>query len=343
MKRYKYRKTFTFEGKRYTAYGDTEKEALLKMFEKQKALEEGRVTVSGSMTVAEWTEIALSTYKGSVSPSVLKDMRTRINRHIIDAIGSRTLKSVKPLDCQAIMNEAQGMSFSHIQKLSQELRFIFSTAKQNKLILESPAEYLVIPKSVKRKRQSLTDEEREAFLKVCEDTDRFRVFQLMYYCGCRPSEAIGCIGSDLSVIDGVATLHIRGTKTVNADRIVPICEQLYQLIKDTPTDEPIAPNASGKRHTQSSYKRAAACLNREMNIALGCKTYRNQLIPPYPLRETFVPYDLRHTYCTDLARKGIDIRIAQHLMGHASISITADIYTHIETEKMMSTLGPLIK
>ena len=40
--------------------------------------------------------------------------------------------------------------------------------------------------------------------------------------------------------------------------------------------------------------------------------------------DDFVPYDLRHTYCTDLARAGVDIRTAQKLMGHANISVTAD-------------------
>lgn len=336
MKKYKIRKTFTFDGKRYSAYGDSEKEALLKMFEKKKALEEGRVTVSGSMTVSEWTEIALSAYKPNVSPGVMRDMRMRIRKHILSVIGYRALRSVKPLDCQAIMNKCSGMSFSHIQKLSQELRFIFSTAVRNKLILESPAEYITLPKAVKGKRQSLTEEERKVFLQVCEGTDRFRVFQLMYYCGCRPSEAMGCEGRDLMVMDGVAALHIRGTKTANSDRIVPVSEELYSLIKDIPSEEPLAPNARGRHHSESSYNRAVSFLRREMNIALGCRVYRNQLIPPYPLRESFVPYDLRHTFCTDLARRGVDIRIAQKLMGHSSINITSDIYTHVDSQQILS-------
>ena len=336
MKKYKIRKTFTFDGKRYSAYGDSEKEALLRMFEKKKALEEGKVTVSGSMTVSEWTEIAISTYKQNVSPEVMKDMMMRIRKHILSAIGYRALRSVKPLDCQAIMNRCSGMSFSHIQKLTQELRFIFSTAVQNKLILENPAEYITIPKAVKGKRQSLTEDERKVFLRACEGTDRFRVFQLMYYCGCRPAEAIGCEGRDLGVMDGVSILHIRGTKTVNADRIVPIPEDFHDLIKDTPSDEPLAPNDRGRHHSESSYNRAVSSLRREMNILLGCRVYRNQLIPPFPLRESFVPYDLRHTFCTDLARKGVDIRIAQKLMGHSSINITSDIYTHVDSQQILS-------
>ena len=75
---------------------------------------------------------------------------------------------------------------------------------------------------------------------------------------------------------------------------------------------------------------------------MGCRTYRNALIPPYPLRDSFVPYELRHTYCSDLAKRGVDIRVAQKLMGHSSISITADIYTHVQDEQVLSDAAKIL-
>ena len=63
--------------------------------------------------------------------------------------------------------------------------------------------------------------------------------------------------------------------------------------------------------------------------------YRNQLIAPYPLADDFVPYNLRHTYCTGLQKKGIDIRTAQYLMGHSDISLTANIYTHADNSTIL--------
>ena len=45
--------------------------------------------------------------------------------------------------------------------------------------------------------------------------------------------------------------------------------------------------------------------------------------------------ELPHTYYTDLCRAGVDIRTAQRLMGHANISITADIYTHVDVNEIM--------
>ncbi len=75
---------------------------------------------------------------------------------------------------------------------------------------------------------------------------------------------------------------------------------------------------------------------------MGCEVYRNELIPPLPLAPDFVPYMFRHTYCTDLQKKGIDIRTAQKLMGHSSISITAEIYTHVDTKEIVKA-GKILK
>ena len=44
------------------------------------------------------------------------------------------------------------------------------------------------------------------------------------------------------------------------------------------------------------------------------------------------PYDLRHTYCTDLAKSGVPLVTASKLMGHSSVNLTARIYTHVDQE-----------
>ena len=53
-KQYKYTKSFTFEGKRYVVRDDTEKDAIIKMANRLRDLEEGKVTINNSMTVIQW-------------------------------------------------------------------------------------------------------------------------------------------------------------------------------------------------------------------------------------------------------------------------------------------------
>ena len=324
---YKYRKSFTYEGKRYNVFGNTLDEIYEKKAKKLAALKEESDLYTGAMTVAQWTEKALQVYKGNNKN--LEAMEMRIKKHILSQIGSLQLKKVTAIQCQEILNNQAGMSFSHVNKLYQELQFIFDTAVQNDIIRKNPAKNCVKPQAPKGRRRSLTDHEREHFLTICKNSDDFLLFEIMYYCGCRPGEAIGLIGKD---IGKDRLLHIRGTKTVNSDRFVPIPDELYNKIKNIPPFAPVAPNKAGKPFDDSSYDRRVNALKRALNVSMGARLYRNQLVPPLPLAEDFVPYDLRHTYCTNLAKAGVDIRTAQKLMGHATIAMTADIYTHVDQD-----------
>ena len=90
------KRTFTFEGKRYYIRGSTEKEVYEKMALKKRDLEEGRVILSGNMTVKAWTEQVLDTYKPNVGEDYRDQMKARINKHILSYIGSTPIKAVKP-------------------------------------------------------------------------------------------------------------------------------------------------------------------------------------------------------------------------------------------------------
>lgn len=336
-------KTFTFEGKRYYVRAKTEREALLKLANKQRDLEEGKIAVSGNMTVSAWAYKAVDTYKTNQKEITKVKFVRRMKKCVLEEIGDMPLKRVKPFDCQTVLNKQTGKSKTQINETYQIIKFIFNTARINHLIASDPSVDIVKPKGYKNTRRSLTDEERYHFLKVADTDERFNLFLLMYYCGCRPSEARKVMGKDIQFIDNQPVLHIRGTKTESADRTVPIPDILYEKIKKTAPDNYVGTNIEGKGHSQSSYDRLCRKLYREMNISMGCKVYRSKLVPPYPLAEDFVPYCLRHTYCTDLQKEGVDIRVAQYLMGHADIKMTANIYTHIDDSTVLNVADKLNK
>lgn len=327
-------KSFYFAGKRYFVHGSSEKEVTEKMILMKRDLEEGRVIYNGKTTVGQWAETAIETYKTAASEKTLQDAKYMLKKYILPQIGSVPIRSVRAIQCQQILNAAEGMSYSTVTKIQMLLKFIFEKARENKMIYENPAAGLVKPKCVKGSRRSLTKNETEHFLRVCKD-DKYLVFLLMYYCGCRSEEAMGAEGRDVICRGEHHLLHIRGTKTANSDRAVPLPEAMYQRIRNVEPFAPLAPNSSGRHHTKSSYSRCSESLKRDMNIDMGCRVYRNKLIPPLPLADDFVPYDLRHTYCTNLQKAGVDIRTAQKLMGHADIKMTANIYTHVDDDEIL--------
>ena len=222
MKKYDYSKTFTFEGKRYRVYGDSLEEVIEKKALKLRDLQENRVILNASTKVKGWVEIALPTYKPDISEGSMKRIRHRIDKHILSLIGQFPVSSVKPVQCQQILNNQVGKSQSYISKIHQDLCFIFRTALENQMIIKDPAASLHRPSGYTNHRRAITDYEREHLLKACSENKRLVPFLFMLYCGCRPAEALQIRANDLTTIDGIRALHIRGTKTDNADRYVPV-------------------------------------------------------------------------------------------------------------------------
>ena len=72
-----------------------------------------------------------------------------------------------------------------------------------------------------------------------------------------------------------------------------------------------------------------------LNTACLCSSCRKVwILFPFGFRNKSKLLDLlRHTYATMLYHAGVDIKTAQYLLGHASIQMTMEIYTHLDTEK----------
>lgn len=96
------RKTFTFEGRRYTVRGKTEKEAIMKMANKIRDLEEGRIVISGNMTVREWASECVETYKTKQSMITRKKYLNRMEACVLCEIGNRRLKDIKKIELMKV-------------------------------------------------------------------------------------------------------------------------------------------------------------------------------------------------------------------------------------------------
>lgn len=330
------RTSFTYNGRRYEVYAETKKELAEKKADKLAALKRGEVLIASNMLVSVWAAKCVDTYKTNLSPKAFNDYKYCMQHYVLEEIGNMRLKDVKPLTCQMCLNKLDGLSSRTINFAYQIMNFIFQKAVDNELINKNPAKNVIKPKGTKQTRRALTAHEEAIFLKVAPQHKYGLYFMLMYGCSCRPNEAASVEGRDISYQDGKPILHIRGTKSKAADRYVPIPAEVMALMPEKL--EPfklLCTTGGGSKINDTSRKRAWNSLTRMMNIEMGCRVYRNELIPPLPLADDLCPYCLRHTYCTNLQKRGVDIRTAQRLMGHTDIALTANIYTHVSQEKII--------
>lgn len=339
------KRTFRYGERVYSVYGYTKAELIRKETERREALRRGELIVESNMTVSEWAEQFIKAYKeNDMKPYVLNNYEYTLKHYVLEQIGSTRMKNVKPIMCQNILNGLSDKSESTIKKVYLQMNEMFKRAVENKLIAENPASSVTKPRGTTKHRRALTVQEEEAFLKAVKKHPHGLLYMLMWGCGCRPSEAEAVCGRDIQLKeDGNLYLHIRGTKTRNSDRYVPIPPAVAEMLPDDP--EPFLPlvmTAKGNAISPRRQRGSWSAMERLMNIELGCKSYRNQLIPPYPLADDLCSYCLRHTFCTNLQKRGVDIRIAQKLMGHSDIRMTANIYTHTDLDQISGCYSIII-
>ena len=333
--RYQRRVTLS-NGKTKMVYGRTQAEvnaaARRAMADDDAGLEVGDTT-----TVGEWAKIWLTTYKADLRPATVRMYRDAYNLHIMDTIGGMELRAVRPVHIRRVLSGVADLSESLQHKVLITARQIFTSAKQNHLISSDPTEGLKITRHAKSKRKEyLTPSE---YTRLLEDVTepRARAFcALCIYCGLRREEALGLRWTDIGpagLIVARAVSFPAGSnrhdpsmelKSPSANRIVPIPAALRRILAETPrASEYVVPNARGQIMTQSAYR----------------KMWTNYVEPHFPL--PIHAHMLRHTYATNLYRAGVDLRTAQQLLGHASIQMTANIYTHLEVADSLQVVDRL--
>lgn len=271
----------------------------------------------------------LETYKQpTISDKAYSGLETIFNNHILKDLDNRPVSKIRPLDVQEMLNN-NVYSVDYTQKIYNLTCQLFRYAYKNGLTATDYSLDFEKPKGVPRKAgRSLTAKEERAFLKVIEGHRAEMICKLMYYCGLRTGEARNLLWKDIDLNKNV--IHVQGTKTRNAVRTVPIPDVFIPFLNNHKSDPFGHVCEPDKQRNEKAWRN----VKRLMNIELGCRVYRNKLMPPFPVQEPLRLYDLRHTYCTNLEKQKVPISIASRLMGHANIQITAAIYTHDSDESL---------
>ncbi|MBQ7859213.1 MAG: tyrosine-type recombinase/integrase [Faecalibacterium sp.] len=319
------RKVTLPSGKKKLVYGRTLAE-LTAAVDAAREADRGGLQINDRTTVEQWSKIWLTTYKADLRENTKYMYADVVRLHIVPIIGEYRIKEVKPVHAKAVLNAVSTASNSLQHKVLITMRQLFREARRNKLILDDPTDGLkTTPKEAPKKKKHLTPIEIETLMQRTTDP-RARVFVgLCLYCGLRREEALGLQWGDidsghLTISRAVAFPGGRNQpdtdmrlKTRGSHRTLPIPQPLHEILEQTPQMGLwVVPAADGGVMTLSAFRRL----------------WDNVHMPG------LTPHMLRHTYATTLYKAGVDVRTAQKLMGHSSIKMTADIYTHLEQEDL---------
>jgi len=314
------------------------------------------------ITVCELVEKYLMTKTG-VKHSTRTGYKFVQNILAKEPFGQRKIASIKTSDAKIFLIKMQkdGRGYSTIHTVRGVLRPAFQMAADDDMILKNPFQFelhtVVVNDSVKR--DALTREQERKFLQfIAEDSHYKRyydAFYILFKTGLRISEFCGLTIKDIDFRKKVIKVNhqlqrtsemkyiCETTKTDNGVRDVPmtpdVVDAFKRIIKNRPKPkiEPIVDGYSGFLFLDKN-GRPRVALHWEKYFQLSVRKYNSIYKVQLP---KITPHVCRHTFCTNMAKSGMNPKVLQYIMGHGDISVTLDTYTHIKSEDAIAEMERL--
>lgn len=350
-----YRKTFTYNKKRYYITAKTEKEMMRKYLQKLEELHKGEIVINKNTTVDKYVQQwLLVEKKPKVQQSTYLNIEQIIKNHVIPEVGTKSLCDVTREDLQIILNKEAGKSFSHLSKIKIYITELFEIAERDGYIQKNPAKFLFLPEYSKGTTVALTDTEYFSALEVCKSFTHGTWILLMLRCGLRRCETIPLtwdnidfeerllyINNSVEFIKGKPYLK-NSTKTFAGVRVLEIPDDLFESLKNhkkvCTTNLLFSADGSEKMYSEEQVNTRWRSFKRALDIHMGAVLYRNKIIQS-KVQPKLTLKCLRHTAITRLVMYGANVKDVQYFAGHANVETTLNIYTHIEKSQSCKRIG----
>lgn len=263
-----------------------------------------------------------------LKPTTANGYRVNIRCHILPYIGETMVDDIGLLTLEELTDtlRAKGLSNKTIVYVHATFRKALNFALRRREISWNPYELYDLPKIEQYKYKTLNASQIQKLLDGVQGQEIERYIRLAVCYGLRRGEILGILPGDYDETTGV--LHVQRTRTaVNGRPVITTCKtkksNRYVLIAKE--DEPFI---TGRLFSWTPTK-----LDTEFKRALTA----NGL--PKEIRF----HDLRHSYATWMLSKEVNPKIVSEVLGHSSVKVTLDIYSHANTSMQISCLNAMGK
>lgn len=310
--------------------------------------------------------------KNNLSISTLNEYTYMFNSHVKNSdFGKKEIDKVKKSDVLKFykgLSDKFDLKNGSINVIHHFLSPTFDLAVDENLIRKNPCkgctkDYAQIDDA--KERQPLTIRQQEIFLDFLKNSKTYsRYYTMVVYmigtCS-RISETIGITWDDIDLnkkevsinhqllyrkVDDEYKMYITTPKSRAGNRTIPLIDSVVEQLKTYRKEQKIVPmkpfeidgysnfvfktknGTPFKQHCIDHFlKRAVSSYNKkELELSKNEKR-EPELLP------IISAHILRHTGCTRMAEKGMDIKVLQNIMGHADISTTMNVYNHVGKDR----------
>ena len=319
----------------------------------KQRLEAELIPQGGEITVLELVQKYIS-LKTGVRQNTKTGYNFVLNILKKEEFGKRQINSVRLSDAKLWLIKLQrdGRGYSTIHTVRGVVRPAFQMAVDDDLLRKNPFEFelasVIVNDSVTR--EAITRKQQRDLLKFIQEDKHFSRYYdaiyILFHTGLRISEFCGLTISEIEFgemrikvdhqLQRTAQMQyvIEEPKTDKGIRYVPMTEAVAACFRriianrKTPKVEPMVEGYVGFLFLDK---------NDMPKVALHWEKYLEHIVEKYNKiyriqMPKVTPHVCRHTFCSNMAKSGMNPKTLQYLMGHSDISITMNTYTHIKFE-----------
>lgn len=306
--------------------------------------------VGKNITVNELVDRYLATKTGVKYNT---QMNYNFVKNILKAhpFGDTKISRVKTSDAKLFLiklQQEEGRGYSSVKTIRGVLRPAFQMAVDDDVLNKNPFGFqlagVVVNDSVTR--EAITKEQMNKFLKFVHDDNvyckYYEVIYILFHTGMRISEFCGLTISDIDLANNIVNIDhqlqrtsdmkyiLDTTKTDAGTRKLPITQDVADCFRAILEDRK-------KPRYEKMIKGHTGFLFLDKNgnpeVAMHWQHRLNHMVKRYNdiyrvQMPNITPHVCRHTYCSNMAKSGMNPKTLQYLMGHSDISVTMNTYTH---------------
>jgi integrase len=338
---------------KYETIRGTRKEAEKLLAQRVHEVNTGSYVPETSMTVAEYLEQWLVAHAaGAVSAGTYREYELVVRNHLVPALGSHRLDKLTPLQIKKFYTEARqtgrkdgtgGLSGASVRHCHVLLKQAYKKAVMWGLLRQSPFDMLEkadIPRVDDQERDAIPEDVLGTVLDAARPTSVWIPVVLVAGTGMRRGEICGLHWKDINLKEG--ELHVRHAlkvlkgklvigppKTKKGRRTIPLPSFLVEALVEHRAEQWKRQEELGPAYEDHDLvvPRSSGSYLYPDEISHGFR----ELTQPLGLKLRF--HDLRHCHASSLLKYGENLKVVSERLGHASVAVTLQIYTHTDGEQ----------
>jgi integrase len=314
----------------------------------------GLVFDAGALMVGEYLDRWLDDVRDTVRKSTHEGYEYAVEPHIKPALGRIKLKDLNPAQIRWFYRDRldSGLAPATVHKQHVVLHKALKAAVADGLIPRNAAAGLKLPRITREEIDPLTEEESRRLLETACDDTLEALYVLALSTGMRQGELLALKWEDVDLDGG--RVRVRRTlthvdkafvlgepKTKNSRRTIRLTKGTISALQAH-----LSRQLEEIEEMGSLYQPGGLVFATEAGTVINPSNLRNRSFKPLLKRAGLPPirfHDLRHTCATLLLSKSVNPKVVSEMLGHASISITLDIYSHLLPDMQEKAVAALEK